>query len=61
MNSITLTTDLVNGILQYLGNQKFVEVAGLIQEIQKQAGAQGAQPAPAPEVAPASAEATPTA
>lgn len=59
MNSITLTTDLVNSIMQYLGNQKFVEVAGLIQEIQKQASSQGAQPAA--EVAPAPAEATPTA
>jgi len=60
MNSITLTTDLVNSIMQYLGNQKFVDVAGLIQEVQKQASAQGAQPAPAPEAAPAPAEATPT-
>jgi len=59
MNSITLTTDLVNSIMQYLGNQKFVDVAGLIQEVQKQASAQGAQPAA--EVAPAPAEATPTA
>jgi hypothetical protein len=49
MDEIKLKTDLVNAILQYLGNQKFVEVAGLIQEIQKQASAQGAQPAPAPE------------
>jgi len=49
MNSITLTTDLVNSIMQYLGNQPFVQVAGLIQEVQKQASAQGAQPA-APEV-----------
>ena len=48
MNSITLTTDLVNAIMQYLGNQKFVDVAGLIQEIQKQASQQGAQPAAAP-------------
>jgi len=48
MDEIKLKTDLVNAILQYLGNQKFVEVAGLIQEIQKQASAQGAQPA-APE------------
>ena len=49
MDEIKLKTDLVNAILQYLGNQKFVEVAGLIQEIQKQASAQGAQAAPAPE------------
>jgi hypothetical protein len=45
MNEIKLTTDLVNAIMQYLGNQKFVDVAGLIQEIQKQASQQGAQPA----------------
>jgi len=59
MNEIKLTTDLVNSIMQYLGNQPFVQVAGLIQEVQKQASAQGAQPAA--EVAPAPAEATPTA
>ena len=49
MDEIKLSTNLVNAILQYLGNQKFVEVAGLVQEIQKQASAQGAQAAPAPE------------
>jgi hypothetical protein len=49
MDEIKLSTQLVNGILQYLGNRPFVEVAGLIQEIQKQAQEQGAQPAPAPE------------
>ena len=37
MDSIKLSTDLVNTILQYLGNQKFVEVAGLVQAIQQQA------------------------
>ena len=37
MSELKLTTDLVNTILQYLGNRPFVEVAGLIQEIQKQA------------------------
>jgi len=51
MNELKLTTDLVNGVLQYLGSRPFVEVAGLIQEIQKQASAQGAEPAPAPEPA----------
>ena len=56
MDSIKLSTDLVNTILQYLGNQKFVEVAGLVQAIQQQAQAQGAQPAEAP----APAEAQPT-
>ena len=44
MDEIKLSTNLVNGILQYLGSRPFVEVAGLIQEIQKQAGQQGAQP-----------------
>jgi hypothetical protein len=37
MNEIKLSTELVNGVLQYLGSRPFVEVAGLIQEIQKQA------------------------
>jgi len=36
MEKIELTTDLVNAILQYLGNQPFVQVAGLIQAIQKE-------------------------
>jgi len=45
MNELKLKTDLVNAVLQYLGNRPFVEVAGLIQEIQKQASAQGAEPA----------------
>jgi len=48
MDGIKLSTDIVNAILQYLGNQKFVEVAGLVQAIQQQAQAQGAQPAEAP-------------
>jgi len=55
MNKLKLSTDLVNAILQYLGNRPFVEVAGLIQEIQKQASAQGQEPVAAPE-APAAAE-----
>jgi len=59
MDGIKLSTDLVNTILQYLGNQKFVEVAGLVQAIQQQAQAQGAQPAEAPAPA-APAEAQPT-
>jgi hypothetical protein len=29
MDEVTLKTDLVNAILQYLGNQKFVEVASM--------------------------------
>lgn len=49
MEKIALTTDLVNGILQYLGSRPFVEVAGLVNEIQKQANEQGATPVEAPE------------
>ena len=60
MNELKLSTDLVNAILQYLGNRPFVEVAGLIQEIQKQASAQGQEPVAAPE-APAAAEPAPAA
>jgi hypothetical protein len=48
MEKIVLTTDLINGILQYLGSRPFVEVAGLINEIQKQASEQGATPVEAP-------------
>jgi len=44
MEKLSLTTDLINGILQYLGSRPFVEVAGLINEIQKQASEQGATP-----------------
>jgi hypothetical protein len=53
MNELKLRTDLVNAVLQYLGNRPFVEVAGLIQEIQKQASAQGAEPTAIDEPAPA--------
>jgi hypothetical protein len=42
MDKMTLTTDLINGILQYLGSRPFVEVAGLINAIQQQAAEQGA-------------------
>jgi len=49
MDKLTFSTDLVNGILQYLGSRPYVETAGLIAEIQKQAQTQGA---PAPEAAP---------
>jgi hypothetical protein len=48
MDEIKLSTDLVNAVLQYLGNRPYVETAGLIQGIQQQAQAQGAQPAEAP-------------
>ena len=49
MDEIKLSTNLVNSILQYLGSKPFAEVAGLIQAIQQQAQAQGAQPAEAPQ------------
>jgi hypothetical protein len=51
MDEIKLSTDLVNAVLQYLGNRPFVEVAGLIQGIQQQASEQGAQPVVAEEPA----------
>jgi hypothetical protein len=44
MDEVTLKTDLVNAILQYLGNQKFVDVAPLIQAIQQAASEQAASP-----------------
>ena len=44
MDNLTLTTELINGILQYLGSRPFVEVAGLINGIQSQAANQGAKP-----------------
>lgn len=56
MNEIRLSTQLVNGILQYLGGRPFVEVAGLIQAVQKEAAAQGAlsaEPAEQSSAAPA--------
>ena len=40
---MTLTTELINTIMQYLGSRPFVEVAGFIAEVQKQASEQGAQ------------------
>lgn len=49
MDEMKLSTNLINGILQYLGSKPFAEVAGLIQEIQKQASEQGAQPVAAEE------------
>ena len=49
MDGITLSTDLLNAIMQYLGTRPYVEVAVLINEVQKQAQAQGAQPAQAPQ------------
>ena len=51
MEKISLSTNLVNGILQYLGNQKFLEVAQLINSIQQEAQGQiaPAEQAPAAE------------
>ena len=48
MESITLSTTLVNNIMAYLGTRPFQEVFQLIQEVQKEAQAQ--QPAETPNV-----------
>jgi hypothetical protein len=48
MDKITLTTELLNAIMQYLGSKPFAEVAGLITEVQKQASEQGAEPTELP-------------
>jgi len=48
MDKITLTTELLNAIMQYLGSKPFAEVAGLIAEVQKQASEQGAEPTELP-------------
>ena len=37
MNEIKLSTNLVNGILQYLGTRPYTEVFQLIEAIQKEA------------------------
>ena len=55
MEKMTLSTNLVNAVLQYLGNQPYVQVAGLINSIQQEAQAQGLKPVaetnqPAPEI-----------
>ena len=39
MEEVKLTANLVNAVLQYLGSRPFVEVAQLIQAIQKEAAA----------------------
>jgi hypothetical protein len=51
MDEVTLKTDLVNAILQYLGNQKYVDVAQLIQGIQQAAAEQAPKAAPVEKVA----------
>jgi len=48
MDKITLTTELLNAIMQYLGSKPFAEVAGLIAEVQKQSSEQGAVPTELP-------------
>jgi hypothetical protein len=48
MDKITLTTELINAIMQYLGSKPYAEVAGLIAEVQKQASEQGAEPTEIP-------------
>lgn len=40
MENLQLSTQLVNAILQYLGSRPFVEVANLINGIQREAEAQ---------------------
>lgn len=40
MESLQLSTQLVNAILQYLGTRPFVEVANLINGIQREAEGQ---------------------
>jgi hypothetical protein len=40
MEKILLSTNLVNGILQYLGNQPYAQVANLILGIQQEAQGQ---------------------
>lgn len=52
MNSLNLTVDLVNSILQYLGNRPYVETVGLINEIHKQAAEVAPSADSAPEVTP---------
>ena len=42
MNEIKLSTNLVNGILQYLGTRPYAEVFPLIEAIQKEAKEQAA-------------------
>jgi hypothetical protein len=40
MKEITITLDYANAVLQYLGSRPYVEVVGLIAELQKQVVAQ---------------------
>lgn len=43
---MNLSTDLINGILQYLGSRPYVEVASLINGIQTEAAPQVAETTP---------------
>jgi hypothetical protein len=56
MDKIALSTQLINGILQYLGTRPYTEVANLIAALQQEAQAQIANTATT-----APAEQTPTA
>lgn len=55
MEKVTLSTELVNAILQYMGQRPFVEVANLINGIQQEAQGQLASQAPEAPAAPADA------
>jgi hypothetical protein len=44
MNDIKLSTNLVNGILQYLGTRPYADVFQLVDAIQKEAQAQASAP-----------------
>ena len=46
MNDIKLTTNLVNAILQYLGNRPYAEVFQLIEALQKEAQSQAPKETP---------------
>lgn len=48
MQSITLSVELINNILAYLGSRPFVEVAGLINNIHEQAKGQLPDPVEEP-------------
>ena len=41
MSQINFSLDLVNSILQYLGNRPYVEVIGFIDQIKREASVQG--------------------
>lgn len=49
MQTITLSVELVNALLQYLGGQPYAQVANLIAGIQQAAQAQAPAEQPKPE------------